>query len=50
MFSWTKLYEFSEADLKCALDLIDEFVDNLGQKTNIAPEKLPWKAMRAILC
>jgi dynein heavy chain 1 len=29
--------------------LIDEFIDNLGERTNIPPEKLPWDAMRSIL-
>ncbi len=24
---WSKKYEFSEADLRCALDVIDQFID-----------------------
>ena len=46
---WTKVYEFNEADQRCALDLIDEFVDSLGERTNIPPEKLPWNALKTIL-
>lgn len=46
---WTKVYEFNEADQRCALDLIDEFVDQMGERTNISPEKLPWDALRTIL-
>jgi dynein heavy chain 1 len=47
---WTKTYEFNEADQRCSLDLIDEFVDNIGERTNIPPEKLPWDALKTILC
>ena len=32
------------------MDLIDEFVDSLGDKSNIDPEKLPWDAIKTILC
>lgn len=46
---WTKVYEFNEADQRCALDLIDEFVDSLGERNNIPPEKLPWDALKTIL-
>jgi len=47
---WTKKYEFSEADASCALDVIDEWVDELGgTRAHINPEDLPWQAMRTIL-
>ena len=46
---WTKVYEFNEADQRCALDLIDEFVDSMGERNNIPPEKLPWDALKTIL-
>ncbi|EAR94592.2 dynein heavy chain, cytoplasmic protein (macronuclear) [Tetrahymena thermophila SB210] len=47
---YTKVYEFNEADQRCSLDLIDEFVDSLGDRSNIDPDKLPWEAIRTILC
>lgn len=47
---YTKVYEFNEADQRCSLDLIDEFVDSLGDRSNIDPDKLPWEAIKTILC
>ena len=45
-----KTYEFNEADQRCALDLIDEFIDSLGSdRSNIDPSKLPWEAIKVIL-
>ncbi|CAD8134930.1 unnamed protein product [Paramecium octaurelia] len=46
---WSKTYEFNEADQRCSLDLIDEYVDALGIRQNIDPSKLPWDAFRTIL-
>lgn len=47
---YTKTYEFNEADQRCALDLIDEFIDALGaDRSNIDPNKLPWDAIKVIL-
>ena len=46
---WTKAYEFNEADQRCSLDLIDEYIDNMGNRPNIDPAKLPWDAFRVIL-
>lgn len=47
---WTKAYEFSEADQRCTLDAIDEWMDNLAQgRSNIPPEKIPWDALRALI-
>ena len=44
------MYEFNEADQRCALDLIDEYIDALGsERNNIDPEKLPWDALKVIL-
>ena len=47
---WTKTYEFNEADQRCALDLIDELVDSFGDRNNLPPEKIPWDAIRTIIC
>lgn len=46
---YTKLYEFNEADQRCALDLIDEYIDSLGERSNIDPEIIPWAAIKTIL-
>lgn len=43
---YSKVYEFNEADQRCALDLLDEYVDALGKdRQNIDPDKLPWQAI-----
>jgi dynein heavy chain 1 len=53
---WTKRYEFSEADAFCALDVIDEWLDNVSgtgdgrQRAHIDPEAIPWEALRTLLC
>lgn len=44
------MYEFNEADQRCALDLIDELVDNFGERNNLSPEKIPWEAIRTMIC
>jgi len=48
---WTKRYEFSDNDLKHGLDTIDYWIDVAAAgRSNIAPEKIPWHALRQILC
>lgn len=46
---WTKVYEYNEADQRCALDLIDEYVDAFGNRNNIDIDKIPWDAFQTIL-
>lgn len=46
---WSKKYEFNEADLRCAMDLVDEYIDLQGKKHNIAIDKIPWEAIRSVL-
>ena len=46
---WSKRYEFNEADLRCALDLVDEYVDLQGKKHNLPVDKIPWEAIRSVL-
>ena len=48
---WSKKYEFSEADALNALDVVDSWVDLIsgGKKAHIAPDKLPWEALRTVL-
>ncbi|KAG9509180.1 Dynein heavy chain, cytoplasmic, partial [Fragariocoptes setiger] len=47
---WSKLYEFSESDLKVAAATLDTWLDACAQaRTNIAPERIPWDAIRTLL-
>jgi dynein heavy chain 1, cytosolic len=46
---WTKVYEFNEADQRCGLDLIDEYIDAMGSRNNIDINKIPWDAFKTIL-
>jgi len=46
---WTKVYEFNEADQRCALDLIDELINSFGDRNNLPPEKIPWDFIKCIL-
>mmetsp|Transcript_12145 Transcript_12145/g.29873 ORF Transcript_12145/g.29873 Transcript_12145/m.29873 type:complete len:4768 (-) Transcript_12145:256-14559(-) len=47
---WTKGFEFSEADQKCALDAIDSWVDSVAAgRRNVRPDNLPWDAIQASL-
>ncbi|OEH78569.1 dynein heavy chain related [Cyclospora cayetanensis] len=51
---WCKLYEFSEADQKCALSIIDSWLASVAQRgdsvsDHVAPERLPWPAMRMLI-
>jgi dynein heavy chain 1 len=49
-FGWTKRYEFSETDAACALDVIDQWVNDVaGSRTHVDPEQLPWQALRTML-
>ena len=47
---WTKIYEFGEADQRCTLDSIDQWIDSVSKgMTNLPPEKIPWDAIRATI-
>jgi dynein heavy chain 1, cytosolic len=47
---WSKQYEFNESDLRCALDTIDVWVDNVAQnRTNLPPSKLPFNAIFTLM-
>ncbi|RYH06718.1 hypothetical protein EON65_42550, partial [archaeon] len=47
---WTKRYEFSDADVQCSLDVIDQWVDDVsGKRAHIDPQNLPWQALRVLL-
>jgi dynein heavy chain 1 len=46
---WSKKYEFSEADLRCGLEIIDEYINLQGQKQNLAIEDIPFEALTSII-
>jgi len=47
---WTKLYEFSDADETCAMDVIDEWIDRVAKnRDHIPPEEIPWDSIRSVL-
>jgi dynein heavy chain 1 len=47
---WTKQFEFNDADQRVAFDTLDYWIDTAAQgKTNVAPEKIPWVAIRTLL-
>eukprot|EP00455_Lapot_gusevi_P051882 TRINITY_DN782_c0_g1_i5.p1 TRINITY_DN782_c0_g1~~TRINITY_DN782_c0_g1_i5.p1 ORF type:complete len:681 (+),score=259.78 TRINITY_DN782_c0_g1_i5:468-2510(+) len=47
---WSKSFEFSETDQQCALDAIDELIDNVAQgRSNLSPTKIPWDAIRTLI-
>jgi len=46
---WSKTYEFNEADFRCAIDLIDEYVNLQGERHNLPMDKIPWDAIQSVL-
>lgn len=51
---WCKLYEFSDADQRCALKVLDSWIDSVAQRgdvlsDHVAPERLPWNAIRTLI-
>jgi dynein heavy chain 1 len=49
-FGWSKGFEFSEADMQCAANAMDEWIDRIAQgRDNLDPNAIPWAALRALL-
>ncbi|XP_055327511.1 dynein heavy chain, cytoplasmic-like [Paramacrobiotus metropolitanus] len=47
---WSKAYEFTEADLRMACDVLDTWLDRAAQgRTNITADKIPWEAIATLL-
>eukprot|EP01105_Mastigella_eilhardi_P022506 TRINITY_DN553_c0_g1_i1.p1 TRINITY_DN553_c0_g1~~TRINITY_DN553_c0_g1_i1.p1 ORF type:complete len:4613 (+),score=1400.71 TRINITY_DN553_c0_g1_i1:1522-13839(+) len=47
---WTKGFEFSETDLKCALDTVDVWLELCCKgKTTVSAQAIPWVALRTLL-
>jgi dynein heavy chain 1 len=47
---WSKGYEFNESDLRGACDMLDKWIDATSKgRTNLPPNKVPWKAIQSLL-
>ncbi|ORY38141.1 dynein heavy chain [Rhizoclosmatium globosum] len=47
---WTKSYEFNDSDFEMCLVIIDNWIDDVASgRSNIAPEKIPWNAVKTLL-
>jgi dynein heavy chain 1 len=47
---WSKMFEFNEADQRCALDCVDYWLDSrAGGRANLSPDRIPWEALRTLL-
>ncbi|KAI9339082.1 dynein heavy chain [Obelidium mucronatum] len=47
---WTKAYEFNDSDYEMCLVIIDNWIDDVGSgRANIAPEKIPWPAIKTLI-
>lgn len=47
---WSKTYEFSQSDFRGACDVIDRWVNVVGQnRAHVAPDNIPWAAIRTTL-
>ncbi|GLD93495.1 hypothetical protein PINS_up002087 [Pythium insidiosum] len=47
---WSKTYEFSQSDFRGACDVIDRWVNSVGQnRAHVSPENIPWTAIRTTL-
>ncbi len=48
---WSRRYEFAQADAHAALDAVEGWVGAAatGGRAHVAPEEIPWAALRALL-
>jgi dynein heavy chain 1 len=47
---WSKRYEFSETDFRCALSSFDDWIDTVAKgRSHVDPEEIPWSALHAML-
>jgi dynein heavy chain 1 len=47
---WSKMYEFSETDLQCALTSFDGWIDGIAKgRAHVDPDEIPWEALHAML-
>lgn len=47
---WSKFYEFNQADQKCVLVCVDQWIDSMGRgREAIDPDKIPWDALQTMV-
>merc|ERR1719150_495756 len=47
---WSKAFEFSETDLFCAMEAMDEWIDKVtNNRSNIDPNEITWDALHKML-
>lgn len=47
---WKGLWEFNDSDYECCAFIIDSWIDHIAQgRSNVAPVKLPWDLIRALI-
>lgn len=47
---WSKFYEFNQADQKCVLVCVDQWIDSMGKgREAIDPDKIPWDALQTMV-
>ncbi|KAJ3135949.1 hypothetical protein HK100_002228 [Physocladia obscura] len=47
---WTKIYEFNDSDYEMCLLIVDNWIDDVAAgRSNIAPEKIPWSAIKTLI-
>ena len=47
---WTKMFEFGDADKRCAFDTLSYWIDSVAKgRDNLPPERIPWSAIRTLL-
>ncbi|KAI9173154.1 dynein heavy chain [Blastocladiella emersonii ATCC 22665] len=47
---WSKVYEFNDADMECALFTLDEWCEKAaGGRSNLSPAKIPWAAIKTLI-
>ncbi|KAJ2976789.1 hypothetical protein NQ176_g4738 [Zarea fungicola] len=47
---WKGFWEFNDSDYECSAFIIDTWLDNVaGNRTNIAPQNIPWDMIRYLV-
>ncbi|KAK5998324.1 Dynein heavy chain [Cladobotryum mycophilum] len=47
---WKGFWEFNDSDYECCAFIVDTWVENVaGNRTNIAPQNIPWEMLRYLI-
>ncbi|KAG6004495.1 Dynein heavy chain cytoplasmic [Claviceps maximensis] len=47
---WKGFWEFNDSDYECSAFIVDTWLDSVaGQRTNIAPQNIPWKMIQYLI-